>query len=117
MQRKKSKKTRLANSIEKEHMAWIKQRGRCAACGARGPVINHHIWGATWKVKVDLVTVLIGHAAVLGLCEEDDKMVTLNKRAFEEKYGKQNKLWYAQYTHSPVTFPDEVVKGIWLCNR
>lgn len=118
MHRKKSNKSRLANTDEQKHMQWIKERQKCAACDTRGPVINHHIWGATKKVKVDLVTVHIGHAAVIGLCPECDWVDThRSHRAFREMFGPPAQLWLRQYEDSPVRFPDEVVRGISECVR
>ena len=115
MQRKVTKQSRGPNSTEKAHMKWIKERMECAACHAQGPVICHHMYGATAKVKVDLLTVMIGSAAVLGLCQCCDNVVTKgSRRAFVEAFGPQNRLWLAQYECRPdgMDFPDEVVRGI-----
>jgi len=113
MMRKATKQSRGANSNERAHMAWIKERGICAACGNRGHVICHHLYGSSAKIKVNFATVLIGHAAVMGLCGICDAIVTRrSRRAFVEAFGPQNMLWLMQYQESPVKFPEEVVQGI-----
>lgn len=117
MQRKSTAQSRGANALEKAHMQWIKERNQCAACGNSG-VINHHCEGSTFKVKVDLATVLIGHAFVIGLCQCCDKIITRGSRkAFREAFGFQSDLWLKQYQDSPVRLPDEVVEGIKNCGR
>lgn len=116
MMRKTTKQSRGANKQEKEFMCWIKERGLCAACWNNGGVIVHHCGGSAYKVKVDGVTTLIGHAFVLGLCEVCDSVVTRgSRRAFEDAFGKQSLLWETQYAHSPVKFPEEIVRGIAEC--
>ena len=113
MMRKATKQSRGANSTEREYMTWIKQRSICAACDIHAPVINHHMYGATAKIKVDLITVLIGHSAVLGLCQCCDNIVTRgSRRKFVDAFGPQNALWALQYKDSPIRFPPEVVQGI-----
>ena len=113
MQRKITKQSRGANKDERNHMRWIKERMICAACDSHAPVINHHMYGATAKIKVDLITVLIGHSAVLGLCISCDNLITRrSRRVFSDEFGPQNKLWERQYSFSPIRFPDEVVRGI-----
>lgn len=113
MQRRPTKQSRGANSDERRFMSWIKERGICAACGNESPVINHHMYGATAKIKVDLITVCIGHAAVLGLCYPCDSIDTRGgHRQFVDAFGPQNQLWLKQYADSPVRFPPAVVRGI-----
>lgn len=115
MQRKATKQSRAANAIERQHMAWLKDRQICAVCRARGPVICHHMYGSTAKIKVDLVTIQVGHAAVLGLCRDCDDAVTLgSRRAFTDRFGKQNAIWARQYSERPdeIAFDVEVVRGI-----
>lgn len=115
MQRKATKQSRGANSDERRFMSWIKERGICAACGEPSRVINHHMYGATAKVKVELITVCIGHTAVIGLCQCCDNIVTRgSRRKFVEQFGPQNQLWLKQYADSPVRFPPMVVEGIRL---
>lgn len=76
------------------------------------------MYGATAKIKVDLITVLIGHAAVIGLCSCCDNIVTRgSRRKFTDAFGPQNALWSKQYRESPVQFPDEVVRGIMSYER
>lgn len=117
MQRKPTPQSRGANALEKAHMQWIKDRNQCAACGNYG-VINHHCEGATFKVKVNFVTVLIGHAFAIGLCQDCDNVITKgSRRAFREAFGLQSELWLKQYQDSPVRFPDEIVEGIKYCGR
>lgn len=117
MQRKATGQSRAANALEKAHMAWIKQRNICAACGNHG-VINHHCEGATYKVKVNFVTEIIGHAFVIGLCQCCDNIITKGSRkAFREAFGLQSDLWLKQYQDSPVRFSDEIVEGIKNCGR
>lgn len=116
MQRPSTRQSRGANADEKRHMQWIKERGLCAACWNNGGVIVHHCGGSAYKVKVDGVTTLIGHAFVLGLCEVCDSVVTRgSRRSFEDAFGKQSLLWEAQYIHSPVKFNEEIVRGIAEC--
>lgn len=118
MQRKITKQSRAANAAERQHMQWIKNRGICAACGNRGHVICHHLYGSSTKIKVDFSSVLIGHAAVMGLCGICDAIVTRwSRRAFVEEFGPQNMLWLMQYQESPVKFPEEVVRGIMSYER
>lgn len=113
MMRRATKQSRGPNSDERKFCSWIKERGICAACEIESPVICHHMYGATAKIKVDLITVLIGHAAVIGLCPVCDGVVTRSsRRAFVDAFGPQNELWRKQYQESPVQFPDEVVRGI-----
>lgn len=117
MQRKATSQSRAANALEKAHMQWIKERNQCAACGSSG-VINHHCEGATFKVKVNFATVLIGHAFVIGLCQCCDNIITKGSRkAFRDAFGLQSGLWFKQYQDSPVRFPDEILEGIKNCGR
>lgn len=100
-------------------MAWIKRRAICAACGDPGPVICHHMYGSAAKKKVRLATVIIGHAAVIGLCQECDGIVTIgSRRAFVDRFGPQNIIWSHQYddyvSDTGYNFSDEVVDGIML---
>lgn len=116
MQRPATRQSRGANADEKRHMQWIKERGLCAACWNNGGVIVHHCGGSAYKTKVDSITVLIGHAFVLGLCEICDSIVTRgSRRALENAFGRQSLLWEAQYVHSPVKFADEILRGIAQC--
>lgn len=94
-------------------MVWVKERSICAACGAPDPVINHHCEGSTCKTRAGVARVHIGHAFVIGLCQQCDDVVTHSgRKAFRECFGPQSALWLMQYKESPVRFPDEVVQGI-----
>lgn len=113
MQRKTTAQSRGANALEKEHMSWLKEREKCSACGAAGDVICHHMYGSAAKKKVGFETVLIGHAAVLALCEWCDNIVTHgSRRAFTNTYGPQSKLWAEQEKEWDKSFPEEVQMGI-----
>lgn len=92
-------------------MAWIKERGICAATGAPGPVIGHHCEGATFRYQ----KTLIGHWFVIGLSEFADAVITRgSRRRFREIYGPQSELWLKQLQHYPhrEEVPDEVVEAI-----
>lgn len=118
MQRVATRQSRGANALEKAHISWIKERGICAACSNKSSVIAHHCEGSTFKVKVNGVTEIIGHAFVIGLCQCCDNIVTRGSRkAFRNAFGLQSELWLKQYEQSPIRFPDEVVEGILLCKK
>ncbi len=115
IQRRATAQSRGANAMERAHMSWLKERQICAACGAHGYVICHHMYGSAAKKKVGLVTVQIGNAAVLGLCQCCDNIVTRgSRRKFVDAFGPQSQLWYQQYLQSPenIVFPDCVIDGI-----
>lgn len=114
MQRAVTRQSRGVRTNEKKRLAWLKERGRCAACGSRGPIINHHCAGSSAKVRVDLVPVMIGHAFVLGLCQDCDDLVTHgSKRKLVEEYGPQSSLWLMQEQHNPNPAPEVVVRAIY----
>ncbi len=118
MQRKPTSQSRGPNALEYRHIDWIKERGICIACGNDGGVIAHHCEGATYTVKVNLVSLIIGHAFVIGLCQCCDNIITKgSRRAFRDAFGLQSDLWLKQYQESPVRFPDETVEGIKYCGR
>jgi len=71
MQRKRSRNTREANAAEKRFMKWVKDQD-CVACGADGPSIVDHMYGATFKNN----KVLIGHWALLPYCTDCDSIKT-----------------------------------------
>lgn len=113
MRRPTTKQSRAANASEKRRMAWLKERALCSACGARGPVINHHAAGSAGKVKVNFETVLIGHAFVLSLCQTCDDLVTHgSRRRLTDTYGSQAGLWLAQERDNPEPAPMIVQVGI-----
>lgn len=116
MQRKKTKNTRLANSDEKEFMDWIKNQ-RCVICGA-SQVIAHHCEGAATKIKVDFMTVLIGHWFLLPLCQDHDDIITLgSRRAFREQFGPQSVLCLRLLEKYPDIVPEVVIEGIRLWSK
>jgi hypothetical protein len=113
MQRKATRQSRAPNADEKAHIAWIKERGICAACGIGGGVIAHHCEGATFKVRVGFERVQIGHWFVLGLCQPCDNIVTRQSRAaFRDAFGAQSELWIKQADHYPQEIPLNVIQGI-----
>lgn len=111
MQRRATATTRGPNAAETRHMAWLKDRGVCAATGMHGPVIGHHCEGATFKHN----KTLIGHWFVIGLSEFADALVTRQgRRQFRHRFGAQSELWLRQlegYPHRDEV-PDEVVEAI-----
>lgn len=121
MQRPITKQSPGADRIAKDHMNWLKERGVCSACGADhgyGNVIIHHCVGSSYKVRVGVERVLIGHAFVLALGQDCDDIVTCGShRAFKEKFGAYADLWAAQYQQSPVKFGELIVRGILLCGK
>jgi hypothetical protein len=118
MQTKSSSNSRAANSAEKAHMQWIKDRGKCAACSVHTNVICHHAEGAMFKQKVDFVTVHIGHWFVIGLCKECDDIVThKSRKLFRDKYGLQSELWLNQMRDYDKPIPKEVIMGIAICGK
>lgn len=118
MKRRTTKQSRGANSDEKEFMAWIKERGVCAACGNNSGVYVHHCEGSTYKRKVDGVTELLGHWFVIGLCQQCDDVVTHgSRRAFVESFTLQSHLWQsiADIYHGEI--PERVYRGIMESGR
>lgn len=89
MHRKASKKTRAINASERRFLAWTKMQP-CIVSGLPGPSIAHHCWGATEKRKVNGITTLIGHWAVIPLSQGVDDDITFgSRRGFEKKHGRQ----------------------------
>ena len=118
MNRKPTRQSRGPNAAEKKHMAWVNERSICAACNASGPVILHHCEGSTFKSRVGLERVLLGHWFVLGLCQNCDDIVTRrSRRAFREKFGDQSDLWLIQAESYPHEIPLSVIQGISNCGR
>jgi hypothetical protein len=99
VQRKITKQSRGANSSEKRFILWIKSRGICAACDNDGGVICHHIYGSSYRIN----KILVGHWAVLGLCQMCDNVITRNSpKVFEAQFGKQSDLWMLQIEQYPL---------------
>lgn len=113
MRRKSTKQSRGPNAAEKRHMAWLKDRGICTACGDDGGVINHHAAGSACKVRVGLERVHIGHWFVIGLCRFCDAIVTRGShRALTDIYGPECELWARQIEEYSGEVPDLVNQGI-----
>lgn len=118
MNRKPTRQSRGPNAEERAHIAWVKDRGICAACDSHVPVIAHHCEGATFKVRVGLERVLVGHWFVIGLCQECDDIVTHgSRRVFRERFGDQCDLWLIQAESYPKEIPINVIQGIAQCRR
>lgn len=99
MQRKPTRQSRGPDAAEKRHMAWIKERGICAACVNDGGVIGHHCEGATFKHN----KILLGHWFVIGLCQCCDNIITRqSRRAFRDAFGNQCDLWFKQLQEYPL---------------
>lgn len=113
MQRPSTRQSPGANAAAKAHMAWLKDRGICIACGNDAGVIVHHCVGSTYKVRAGLVRVQIGNEFVLGLCQCCDDIVTKGShRAFKDAFGSYSELFEKQYADSPVKFDDLIIQGI-----
>ena len=113
MQRKATKQSPGPDAEERRFIRWVKERCICAACGAEGPVIAHHVHGSTYKRKIDLVTVQLGHWFILGLCQRCDDVVTHgSRRAFRDRFGPESELWRRQAEDYPGVIPDIVWRGI-----
>lgn len=111
MQRPSTKQSRGINSAEKRHLVWIKERGICAACDNCNGVIAHHMYGSSFKHN----KVLIGHWAIIGLCQQCDDIVTIGSRKrFTNMYGAQSELWLKQFNEYPDKdeCPQEVIDAI-----
>lgn len=118
MQRLSTKQSPGANAKERAHITWIKERGECIACGNTGGVIAHHCVGSTFKIRVGMDRVQIGHAFVLGLCQSCDNVVTFGShRAFRDAFGSYASNWERQYQKSPVKFDDLIIQGVLQSGR
>lgn len=94
MQRKATKQSPAANTAEKRHLVWVKNRGVCAACLNAAPLILHHCEGSSFRNN----KILIGHWFVLGLCQCCDNIITRGSRkAFRLQFGSQSSLWLRQF--------------------
>lgn len=117
MQRPNSKKTRQANAQEKAFMGWIKERP-CCICNKPGLSIVEHCQGSAKKVKVNLITVLIGTWFLIPLCEKCDAIKTRGSyREFVNLFGLMNILCLKQLEEYPEEVPEEVIQGIAGCGR
>lgn len=115
MKRKRSKKTRAVNAAEKRFMGFCKT-GPCVACNQGFISEAHHCEGSTYKRKVNLVTVLIGHWFVIPLCTVCHQFFHNNKIQFIDAFGTQEKLWLEVYSDFIDTgakpAPMDVIQGI-----
>ena len=116
MQRKATKKsTRAANADEKRFMAWVKQQP-CIQCGASGVIVDHMYGSAFIHNKV-----LIGHWALLPLCQDCDAVKTNGSHsAYREKFKEsQAYSWVRLITtyHEGDLIPDDVFHSIVDWNR
>lgn len=112
MQRISTRQSPSASVKAKAHMAWIKDRGICAACSDNSGVICHHSVGSSFKVHVGLERVHIGNEFVLGLCLCCDTLRTRSRKAFVNAFGLECNLWAKQYQDSPVKFDEIIIQGI-----
>jgi hypothetical protein len=113
MQRKPTQQSPAAKAAAKAHMAWIKQRGICAACGDDSGVICHHSVGSSFKIHVGPERVQIGNEFVLGLCLCCDTLRTRGgRKPFTEAFGLECDIWARQYQCSPVKFEQNIIDGI-----
>lgn len=96
MRRKATKNTRAANAEEKRFMLWVKEQP-CCECG-NSPVIVDHMYSSTFRHN----KVLIGHWALLPLCESCDSVKTLGSHnAYTDKFGHtQAQAWEAMMQES-----------------
>lgn len=111
MNRKPTPQSPGANAAEKRHISWVKNRGICAACGDETPVICHHMYGSSFRIN----KILVGHWAVLGLCQVCDNIITRGSRkAFTEIFDKQGVIWRNQIKEYPLVdeCPWEVYEAI-----
>ncbi len=111
MQRRATKQSPGPNAAEKRFMVWTHECP-CAACGNEGPVHAHHMYGSSAKRKFHGVSVLIGHWAILPLCDRCHKLFHTSRRGFEERYGPQVALWFLHVTHSPERPPEDVLHAM-----
>lgn len=110
MQRKATKQSRTANKAEKAFISWTK--GCTCICCNLGPVEVHHIYGSSAKRRHGLERVMVGHWAVIPLCEDCHRMVGESKRKFIVMYGEQEYLWLCHRDNYPETIPENVIGAI-----
>ena len=75
--------------------------------------VIHHIFGATAKVKIDLISENIGHWGIIALTVgEHHNIHKSSDRKAEEKsiFEEQMRMYFSRYFEMPV--PDEVFKAI-----
>jgi hypothetical protein len=112
MQRRATKKsTRAQNADEKRFMLWVKEQP-CVECGAYGVIVEHCYGSSMIHNKV-----LIGHWALLPLCEVCDAVKTQGSHnAYQKAFGRtQAEAWnmtIAEYDPLAELVPTEVFKSI-----
>lgn len=110
MQRKRGKTgVRLANADEKKFAKWCKNHS-CIVCGLPAPSIVDHMYGSTFRHN----KVLVGHWALLPLCESCDEIKTLGSlRRFEEITGRtQASYWLEMIEEYHKDVPWDVIMAI-----
>ena len=111
LRRKSTKNTRGPNASERKFQEFTKH-SNCIVCG-NSPCIVDHIFGSTKKVYVGLERILIGHFAVLPLCQQCDDIKTKgNRRAFKEQCGNPALLWMQHISNYSGEIPENVIEGI-----
>lgn len=111
MRRKATKQSRAANADEKAFMRYTKECN-CIACGAHGPSEVDHCVGSSAKVKVNYVSVLIGHWWVIPLCPSCHRQKTSAKIMFINNYGDLKTLWAIHAAGYNRKIPEEIKGGI-----
>ena len=107
MQRKKSKKTRLANANEKRFMSWVKEQC-CIQCGDY-PCHVDHAMGSTYRHN----KVLIGMWYLLPLCGSCDEIKTNgSRRGFVNRFGLMSELWIKLIENYHSEIPKDVIDSI-----
>lgn len=113
MQRRATKQTRGVSAAEKKFQRWVKE-SPCCNCHSVGPSIVDHVKGSAYKIKLNLVTVLVGGWYVIPLCHQCDATKTQGShRKFEKEYGvTQRELWLGLVDCYDSGVPGEIVAAI-----
>lgn len=117
MQRPATKKsTRAANAQEKKFMKWVKEQP-CAICNRQPPSIVDHMYGSAFIHN----KVLIGHYALLPLCEIHDAVKTQGSHnAYLNEFGEtQAETWVEQLNYVPIELMPslDVINAVMDWNR
>lgn len=95
MQRKATKQSPAPSAAAMRHLAWVKHRELCAACGKYSQLIAHHCEGSTFRHN----RAYIGPWFVIGICQDCDDIVTHgSRRAFRDIHGPQSEIWSRQFS-------------------